>query len=98
MEVGYRTGKFLSLPLIILTLNERIHGKPKKTFMMTMHVNVTSSGILPLVLRHLQTLKNYQNYKGVRLILSLSKVLQIQTATRKTYLFQHMSFFHATYA
>lgn len=63
MEAGYRTGKFLSLPLIILTLNERIHGKPKKTFMMTMHVNVISSGILPLVSRHLQTQLKTKNYK-----------------------------------
>lgn len=56
MEIGYRTGKFLSLPLIVLTLSEGIHGKPTKTFMMTMHVNV-SSNILnpPLDSRHLQT-------------------------------------------
>ena len=42
---------------LIVTLNEWIHGKPTRTFMMTMHVNIISSNILnlPLISRRLQT-------------------------------------------
>lgn len=65
MEIGYRTGKFLPLPLIILILNERIHGKTTKPFMMIMHVNVSSNiRNPPLISRHPQTqFKSYYNYK-----------------------------------
>ena len=57
---------------LTVTLNEWIHGKPTRTFMMTMHVNIISSNILnpPLISRHLQTqLKPIKTIRSIRLYL-----------------------------